>query len=114
MEQDAVLEEVIDNLMDELGTNKELTDWVVEFAKENLENERPWDVRSSLIDFASEIFREEFKDIEDEVLRSTSQRKYFHDLRRTLQKEKEYFIRTGETARKGGTVDYRRGRLDRV
>ena len=100
VEQDAVLEEVIDNLMDELGTNKELTDWVVEFAKENLENERPWDVRSSLIDFASEIFREEFKDIEDEVLRSTSQRKYFHDLRRTLQKEKEYFIRTGESLAK--------------
>ena len=97
VDQEAVLEEVIDGLMDELGTNKELTDWVVEFAKENLENERPWDVRSSLIDFASEIFREEFKDIEDEVLRSTSQRKYFHDLRRALQKEKEYLIRTGET-----------------
>ncbi|HTE30914.1 MAG TPA: UvrD-helicase domain-containing protein, partial [Chryseolinea sp.] len=37
VEQDAVLEEVIDNLIDELGSNKELTDWVVEFAKENLE-----------------------------------------------------------------------------
>jgi ATP-dependent helicase/nuclease subunit A len=100
VDQDAVLEEVIDNLMDELGTNKELTDWVVEFAKENLENERPWDVRSSLIDFASEIFREEFKDIEDEVLRSTSHRKYFHDLRGTLLKEKNYFINTGETLAK--------------
>ncbi|HEY5917469.1 MAG TPA: UvrD-helicase domain-containing protein, partial [Chryseolinea sp.] len=100
VEQDAVLEEVIDNLMDELGTNKELTNWVVEFAKENLENERPWDVRSSLIDFASEIFREEFKDIEDEVLRSTSDRKYFHDLRAALLKEKNYFINTGETLAK--------------
>jgi len=96
VDQDAVLEEVIDNLMDELGTNKELTDWVVEFAKENLENERAWDVRSSLIEFASEIFREEFKDIEDEVLRSTSDRKYFHDLRKNLLTERDFFINTGE------------------
>jgi ATP-dependent helicase/nuclease subunit A len=96
VEQDAVLEEVIDNLMDELGTNKELTDWVVEFAKENLENERAWDVRSSLIEFASEIFREEFKDIEEDVLRATSDRIYFHDLRKSLLKERDFFINTGE------------------
>ena len=95
VEKDAVLEEVIDNLMDELGNNKELTDWVVEFAKENLENERPWDVRSNLIEFAAEIFREEFKEIEDEVIVTTSDRKYFHDLRKALLKERDYFVDTG-------------------
>jgi len=96
VEQDAVLEEVIDNLMDELGTNKELTDWVVEFAKENLENERAWDVRTSLIEFASEIFREEFKDIEEQVIETTSDRKYFHDLRRALTEQRNFFLQTGE------------------
>src|SRR5690606_6795043 len=35
VEQDAVLEEVVDNLIDELGSNRELTDWVVDFAREN-------------------------------------------------------------------------------
>ena len=100
VETDAVLEEVIDNLMDELGNNKELTDWVVEFAKENLENERPWDVRSNLIEFASEIFREEFKEIEDEVINTTSSRKYFHDLRKTLLKERDYFLDKGEALAK--------------
>jgi hypothetical protein len=86
--------------MDELGNNKELTDWVVEFAKENLENERPWDVRSNLIEFASEIFREEFKEIEDEVINTTSSRKYFHDLRKILLKERDYFLETGEVLAK--------------
>ena len=100
VETDAVLEEVIDNLMDELGNNKELTDWVVEFAKENLENERPWDVRSNLIEFASEIFREEFKEIEDEVINTTSSRKYFHDLRKVLLNERDHFLSTGEALAK--------------
>src|SRR5690606_18715828 len=44
VEHDAVVEEVVDQLIDELGENKDLTDWVVEFARENLENERAWDV----------------------------------------------------------------------
>jgi ATP-dependent helicase/nuclease subunit A len=92
VEQDAVLEQVIDNLIDELGANKELTDWVVEFAKENLENERAWDVRYSLIEFAKEIFREEFKGIEDDLNRTTSQKGFFKTLKAELWKTKNYFI----------------------
>nr|WP_255534532.1 UvrD-helicase domain-containing protein [Chryseolinea lacunae] len=92
IEQDAVMEEVIDNLIDELGANKELTDWVVEFAKENLENERAWDVRQNLIDFSNEIFREEFKDIEELVIKTTSDRKFFNTLRTTLWQQKNFFL----------------------
>jgi len=92
VDQDMVLEVVIDNLMDELGNNPELTEWVVEFAKENLENERAWDVRTSLISFASEIFREEFKDIEGQVIAATSDRRYFTNLRSRLWDEKNKFF----------------------
>jgi ATP-dependent exoDNAse (exonuclease V) beta subunit len=92
VEHDAVLEEVIDNLIDELGSNKELTEWVVEFAKENLENERAWDVRYSLIEFAREIFREEFKSIEDEVSRVTGERTFFKQLKERLWSAKNFFL----------------------
>lgn len=93
IDQDAVLEEVIDNLVDELGHNPELTDWVVEFARENLENERPWDVRSSLIEFSREIFREEFKVIEDDVVAKTSQAGYFRKLQTQLTEIRNGFVR---------------------
>jgi ATP-dependent exoDNAse (exonuclease V) beta subunit len=92
VDQDAVLTRVIDNLIDELGSNKELTDWVVEFARENLENERAWDVRSSLIEFAKEIFREEFKDVEEEIVRTTAQSGFFKNLKESLWKAKNSFI----------------------
>lgn len=94
IDQDAVLEEVIDNLVDELGHNPELTDWVVEFARENLENERPWDVRSSLMEFSREIFREEFKAIEDEVARKTVEPGYFRVLQSKLSASRNRFVRT--------------------
>jgi ATP-dependent helicase/nuclease subunit A len=92
VEHDAVLETVIDNLIDELGTNAQLTDWIVDFAKENLENERAWDVRFSLIDFAKEIFREEFKAIEDELTVTTSQPGFFKALKEKLWAIKGDFI----------------------
>jgi ATP-dependent helicase/nuclease subunit A len=92
VEQDNVLEEVVDNLIDELGTNKELTDWVVDFAKENLENERAWDIRLSLIEFAKEIFKEEFKDIEEQVITQTNNRNFFNLLRDKLWVRKAKFF----------------------
>lgn len=92
VEQDTVLEEVIDNLIDELGPNRELTDWVVEFAKENLENERAWDVRTSLLEFSQQIFREEFKAIDTELLKTTADRGYFQRLKDTLWQEKNKFL----------------------
>jgi ATP-dependent exoDNAse (exonuclease V) beta subunit len=92
VDHDAILEEVIDNLIDELGTNKELTEWVVEFAKENLENERAWDVRFSLIEFAREIFREEFKAIEDELSQTTADVSIFRKIKEKLWSTKNFFI----------------------
>lgn len=92
VDQDLVLEEVIDALIDELGTHKELTEWVVEFAKDNLENERAWDVRYNLIQFAREIFREEFKTVEDEVVEITSSENFFKTLKEELWKRKSLFF----------------------
>jgi ATP-dependent helicase/nuclease subunit A len=92
VEQDLVLEEVIDDLIDELGSNQELTSWVVEFAKDNLENERAWDVRHSLRDFAQQIFREEFKTIEDHILTDTNDHNFFANLKSKLWKIKNGFL----------------------
>ena len=92
VEKDAVLQEVVSNLIDELGENKELTEWVVEFARENLENERAWDVRHSLTDFSKEIFTEEFKNIEDEVIGSTKEKGFFKELLGELRGMKYTFV----------------------
>lgn len=93
VEHDEVMEDVINNLIDELGTNADLTKWVVDFAKVNLANERAWDVRYNLLDFSKEIFREEFKQIEDEVIKKTAEKDYFHSLLKTLQETKWAFVR---------------------
>ncbi len=94
VDQDTVLEEVINDLIDELGENKELTRWVVEFAKENLENDRAWDVRTSLIEFAKEIFREEFKAIEKEVREGSADPNFFVTLKDKLWRIRSDFTKS--------------------
>lgn len=94
VENDPIMEEVIDNLIDELGSNKLLTEWVVKFANQELENERAWDVRSSLLEFSKQIFKDEFKDIEGEINKSTSDPEFFKNLMEVLNKQKHGFINT--------------------
>ena len=89
---DPVLEEVINNLIDELGDKPQLTKWIVEFAKENLENDRAWDVRKSLMEFAKEIFREEFKTIQKQVRLDSADVDFFSKLRTELWKVKNNFL----------------------
>jgi ATP-dependent helicase/nuclease subunit A len=92
IDQDEILEEVINNLINELGTNKELTEWVIAFASENLENDRAWDIRSTLVEFAREIFREEFRNIEDSIFLKTSKDGYFKELKNHLQQRRYKFL----------------------
>lgn len=91
VENDLVLEEVVDILMDDLTDNTELRDWVVDFSLDRLQDGKDWDVRSGLLDFSREIFKEEFKIIEEDVLAKTSEKDFFRTLRDTLRKEKYSF-----------------------
>lgn len=93
VENDDVMEQVISNLIAELGESEQLTKWVVELALQNLENDRSWDMRQSLANFSNEIFREEFRAVEPSLLKITSGKNYFTDALKLLQHEKYSFIR---------------------
>ena len=92
VELEPVLEEVVNNLIDELGEKPELTRWVMEFARENLNNDRAWDVRSSLMEFSLEIFREEFKTIQRQINLDSADSNFFSHLRSELWKVKNSFL----------------------
>lgn len=63
-----VLDEVLDLLMDDLGDNKLLTNWLLQYSFERLEQSKNWDIRNELGKFAREIFSTAFKEHEDEFL----------------------------------------------
>lgn len=92
IDQDLVMEDVIGSLIDELGDRRELTQWVVELALQNLENDRSWDMRTSLVSFSNEIFREEFKEVETSIKDAAENKIYFRNTLEALQTTKFGFI----------------------
>jgi ATP-dependent helicase/nuclease subunit A len=71
VDTDYVLDEVIAALMDDLGPNrKDLTNWVVEFSRGRLMEGENWNVEAALKEFAKEIFKERFKEVEDQIVGS--------------------------------------------
>ncbi len=92
VENDEVMEQVISNLIGELGGSEQLTKWVVELALQNLENDRSWDMRQSLASFSNEIFREEFKAIEGGLVKIAEQKNFFPDTLSILRERKYSFL----------------------
>ncbi|MBN8577483.1 MAG: UvrD-helicase domain-containing protein [Cytophagales bacterium] len=92
VEHDEVVDEVINNLMEELGSNDQLTQWIIDFAGKNLEEDKAWDVRPGLREFVKEIFKEEFRLIEIEVDEATQKPNFFTHLKQELAKPRNQFL----------------------
>ena len=93
VEHDEVVDEVIGNLMEELGpNNQQLTEWIINFAGKNLEGDKAWDVRPGLRDFAREIFKEEFRLIENEVDMVSQTPDFFVKLEKELSNPVKEFV----------------------
>lgn len=60
LDSSKVIEAAIDKLLLDLGKDKSLTSWLVDFVKDRIENEKKYDVREEIRTLASEIHKEEF------------------------------------------------------
>jgi len=87
VENELVLKEVVNELMDELGTNQQLTDWVVEFSRDRLLEGENWNIVAALNGFAKEIFSEEFQAIEDKLEKPSGDKHPYAQTMKTLQQE---------------------------
>ncbi len=89
IDNELVLREVVAQLMDELGVeNPQLTQWVVQYASDRLEEGKSWNINESLAQFSKEIFRESFKAVEEEILQrkdKISSQEFLHLIRKEIK-----------------------------
>ncbi|GIV37976.1 MAG: hypothetical protein KatS3mg032_2355 [Cyclobacteriaceae bacterium] len=69
IETDEVLDEVVQNLLDEVGSDIQLTRWLIDFVTRKLEEKQKPDIGNDLKNFASLLLEEDFKRIEDQLAR---------------------------------------------
>ena len=67
LDQDLVLSLVIDNLLLRAGSDKQLTQWLTDFAVHNVNEGNSWDIRRDIASLASEIFKEDFQNFENRL-----------------------------------------------
>ncbi|ELR68545.1 putative helicase [Fulvivirga imtechensis AK7] len=67
LDYDLILIQIVDDLLLEVTDNKQIRNWLIRFARENLQEGNNWDVRKNIRQLAQEIFAENFKSIEDEI-----------------------------------------------
>lgn len=85
LNQDLVKLQAIDNLLADLKEDQDITKWVVKFAEEQLDDGRNWDIRRSLSEFAGEIFKESFAEVEDQLPDATSIKEFQASLSKEIK-----------------------------
>jgi ATP-dependent helicase/nuclease subunit A len=92
VDNDLVMDEVIGELMDELGPdNKQLTDWVIQFSRDRLTEGENWNITYALKSFSQEIFKEQFKTVEEQILKPDEDGKVYNEILNILSKEVAVF-----------------------
>jgi ATP-dependent helicase/nuclease subunit A len=74
LDTEALLAEIIDRLLVNAETDKALLSWLTQFAESLIEKGENWNFRKSILNLGREIFREEYKCLDENVLEQFSDR----------------------------------------
>lgn len=102
LDQSKVLDVVVDNLMEEVGHDVELTQWLVRFVEDKVEEGKSWDIKKDIKRFAQELFQEVYKGKEQELNAVTQDKDYFSKflkaLNEVLNNFEKFMRQVGEEA----------------
>jgi ATP-dependent helicase/nuclease subunit A len=61
LDHSMILSAAVDNMLNDLGSDKALLGWITEFAKNRVEDGKNWNIKGEIIQLSGELFREKFK-----------------------------------------------------
>ena len=67
LETDSILSKSTDALIEKITIDQELKDWLIAFAKEQIDDGKKWDIRSSILNLGKELFKESNKETLDKA-----------------------------------------------
>ncbi len=88
-DQDKIMQEIIDQIIAELGQEKDLTNWLVDFSYSKVDEHRAWDIRPEIKSLAGEVFKESFMAVEEQLADNSNQK--LHDVLQQVKKSRQKF-----------------------
>jgi ATP-dependent exoDNAse (exonuclease V) beta subunit len=61
LDQNRVLEEAIENLLLSIDNNQQIREWLLDFANDQIEKGKSWNIKTAVFQLAREIFNEKFQ-----------------------------------------------------
>ncbi len=94
LETQKVMQEVVDNLLSELGEEdkKEIRRWLTQFAENNVEEGKQWDFRRDIGSLADEILKDNFKLLGSKVFLLDGEPDFFSKFINELDAKKSEFL----------------------
>ncbi|TDQ19709.1 ATP-dependent exoDNAse (exonuclease V) beta subunit [Algoriphagus boseongensis] len=99
LDTDAVLERLVDRIVEKVTQDKNLRKWLVEYAEEQIEDEKSWDIRSGIKSLGQEIFKERFKAYRSLFQQSVAKEGFLGDFRKYIREERAKAIKEAEAMR---------------
>jgi ATP-dependent exoDNAse (exonuclease V) beta subunit len=96
MDTDAVLERLVDRIVEKVAQDKNLRAWLIGYAEEQIEDGKTWDIRNGIKGLGREIFQERFKAFRLLFQESVAQEGFLGEFRKQLQSERRNLIAEGE------------------
>jgi ATP-dependent exoDNAse (exonuclease V) beta subunit len=63
LEHDALLSDAVDSLLSDVAEDKRLLGWISSYVSSRLDDNKGWDIRREIMEVASQIFRENFRQL---------------------------------------------------
>lgn len=96
LDQDAVLERLVDRLVQKVTSDKALRQWLVDYAEEQIGDGKSWDIRKGIKDLGREIFQEKFKAHKELFQESVGQEGFLTEFRKQIQIQRSQLLKTAE------------------
>lgn len=99
MDTDAVLERLVDRIVEKVVQDKNLRAWLIGYAEEQIEDGKSWDIRNGIKGLGREIFQERFKAFRSLFQESVAQEGFLGEFRKQQHAERRKLIAEAEEMR---------------
>ena len=85
------IDESIAQLLDSIAQGDSVSEWLIEFASENIEAGKSWNIENGLKKFSDEVFRESFIQKEQLIIDVTSDRNTLNEVKKKMKSQIDTF-----------------------
>lgn len=91
LDQKKVLDNVVDHLFLDVDKDVMLKKWLISFAEDKIKNGKTWNFKHDILELGSEVFKEDFKNFDDQLIDKLSDKNFLINYQKVLRELKEDF-----------------------